>query len=87
MTQYGSYRTVEPFDPPTQNTIRSVNDTDYRLSSLTNGEIQGHSRTGTNILVNSPVNNTEYICVSLTNDGETRSQPSYIIIAGEHTLS
>ena len=20
-TQYGSYRTVEPFDPPTQNTI------------------------------------------------------------------
>ena len=46
-----------------------------------------YSRTGTNILVNSPVNNTEYICISTTNDGETGSDPAYIIIAGEHTLS
>ena len=34
---------------------------DYRL---TNGALPGHSRTVTNILVNSRVNNTEYICVS-----------------------
>ena len=37
------------------------------------------SCTETSILVNSPVNNTEYICVSQTNDGDTSSDPSYII--------
>ena len=29
------------------------------------------------------MNNTEYICVSATNDGDTISDPAYIIIAGE----
>ena len=62
-----------------------VNGTDYTLGRLTNGALPGHSRTGANILVNSPVNNTEYICVSTTNDGETSSDPAYIIIfAGEY---
>ena len=60
-----------------------VNNTNYRLSELTNGTLHGHNRTGTNILVNNPVNNTEYICVSLTSDGDTSSNPAYIIIAGE----
>ena len=60
-----------------------VNDTDYTLTRLTNGTLPGHNRTGTNILVNSPVNNTKYICVSQISDGETRSNPAYIIIAGE----
>ena len=62
-----------------------VNDTDYTLTSLANEALPGHSRNGTNILVNSPLNNTEYICVSQTNDGETRSDPAYIIIAGEQS--
>ena len=39
------------------------------------------------VLVNSPVNNTEYICVSSTNDGETSSDPAYIIIAGEYACN
>ena len=60
-----------------------VNGTSYILSDLTSGDLPGHSRTGTNILVNSPMNNTEYICVSQTNDGETISDPVYVIIAGE----
>ena len=60
-----------------------VNGTSYALSSLANGALPGHSHSGTNILINSPVNNTEYICVSLTNDGGTISEPAYIIIAGE----
>ena len=25
LTHYGSYKTVEPFDPPTQNTINKIN--------------------------------------------------------------
>ena len=61
-----------------------VNGTSYTLASLTNGALPGHNRTGTNILVNNPVNNTEYICASTTNDGETSSDPAYIIIAGEY---
>ena len=62
-----------------------VDGSDYTLTRLTNGALPGHNRTGTNILVNSPVNNTEYICVSQTNDGETSSDPAYIIIAGERS--
>ena len=61
-----------------------VNDTAYTRTQLTNGALQGHGRAGANILVNSPVNNTEYICVSLNDDdNETNSDPTYIIIAGE----
>ena len=59
-----------------------VNGSDYLLSSLTNGALPGHSRTGRNILVNSPVNNTEYICLSATKDDKTLSVPAYITIAG-----
>ena len=67
--------------------IWTVNGTDYRLGSLTNGALLGHNVTGTNILVNSPMNNnTKYVCVSLNNDdSETISDPAYIIIiAGEY---
>ena len=60
-----------------------VNGTDYRLSSLADGELAGHNRNGTNILVDSPVNNTEYICVSQTNDDDTTSDPAYIFVASE----
>ena len=68
-------------------TIWRVNVSSYTLADLTNGALLGHNRTGTNILVNSPVNDTEYICVSLTIDGEIRSDPAYIIIAGEHACN
>ena len=62
-----------------------VNGTAYLTINLDDGTLPGHSRTGTNILVNIPVNNTEYVCITLTNDGdETHSDPAYIIIAGEY---
>ena len=60
-----------------------VNGTVYILTSLSNGALPGHNATGTNILIDSPVNNTEYICVSSTIDGEASSDPAYITIAGE----
>ena len=63
----------------------SVNGTDFTLTnSRLLGALPGHSHNGTNILVNSPLNNTEYICVSQTNYGKTRSDPAYIVIAGEY---
>ena len=40
-----------------------VNGRGYILSAISDGVLPGHNRTGINILVNSPVNNTEYICV------------------------
>ena len=62
-----------------------VNGTVYLLSELFNGALPGHNVTGTIILVNSPVNNTEYVCVYVINDGEIRSDTVYvIIITGEY---
>ena len=60
-----------------------VNDTTYFLSDLSNGLLLGHNRTGTNMLINIPVNNTEYVCLSQTNDGSVQSEPAYIYIAGK----
>ena len=62
-----------------------VNGTSYSRNDLTNGLLPGHSRTGANILVNSPVNNTEYICVFLDDDfNENSTDPVYITIAGKY---
>ena len=61
-----------------------VNGSSYTFGQLTHGDLPGHSSTGSNILVNGPVNNTEYICVSTTDDGDTISDPAYVIIAGEY---
>ena len=62
-----------------------VDGTDYLLSGLTNGDLPGHSAIGNNILVNRPMNNTEYICVYLNDRGTSiRSDPTYIVIAGKY---
>ena len=63
-----------------------VNGILYAFGQLANGDLPGHNAAGSNILVNSPVNNTEYICVSLTNNILFNSDPVYIIIAGEYVL-
>ena len=58
----------------------------YLLSFLTDGALPGHSRIGSNILVNSPVNNTKYICISPAYDpamSSVESDPAYIVIAGK----
>ena len=61
----------------------------YFIYFISNGILPGHNSSGTTILVNSPVNNTEYICVSPSNNpalNDVSSDPAYIVIAGE-TLS
>ena len=60
-----------------------VNGASYNLTDLNNGALPGHSHTGTNILVNNPMNNTKYICVSQSSGSYTISKPAYTIIAGE----
>ena len=63
--------------------IWKINGTFYTLSALTNGAIQGHNRRGANLLVSSPANGTEYICVSQTTNGDIDSNPAYILVAGK----
>ena len=61
-----------------------VNGTDRLLASLTNGALPGHNVTGTNILVNSPANNTKYICVFLNDDGnQITSDTAHVFVAGK----
>ena len=60
-----------------------VNNKYYTLTDLSNRVLPDHSRTGTNILVYRPLNNTEYVCVSTTNNGDVSSDPAYLIIIGE----
>ena len=38
-------------------------------------------------LIDTPVNNTEYICVYLDGGNRAMSDPTFIIIAGEHTIN
>ena len=62
-----------------------VNDTNYNVVQLINRALPGHELAGTNLLVNSPVNNTKYICVFVNDGGnETYSDPAYVVIAGKH---
>ena len=60
----------------------NVNNSDYTVGNLAMGGLPGHNATGTNILVNHPANDTQYICVFLAN-GEIRSDPVYVYVAGE----
>ena len=57
--------------------------TAYLLGDLTNGALPGHNVRRTSILVNSPVNNTEYVCVFLDAGNQTDSDPACVVIAGE----
>ena len=59
----------------------------YTVVDLANRALRGHNSSGANILINSPVNNTEYICVSLTNGGQDESKPAHIVISGEFNIN
>ena len=61
-----------------------INDTFYITTNHSNGALPGHHRAGTNLLIDSPVNNTKYICVSINNYNVLISDPVWIIIAGEN---
>ena len=61
----------------------TINNTVYRVTSLARGNLLGHDTRGTNVLINIPVNNTEYVCVCFFNSTDEHSDPAYIIIAGK----
>ena len=49
--------------------------------------LPGHMVNGTNLVIVKATNNTEYICVSTTSDGDTPSAPVYLYIAGMLIIS
>ena len=57
---------------------------EYTLNALFRGELNGHNISGNNILINVPVNNSEYVCVS--NEGTTAipSDPGFLFVAGKY---
>ena len=63
-----------------------VNDMTFTISQLASGRLPGHNRSASNILVNSPVNNTEYICVSQLIHSDINSDPAYIYVAGKYDV-
>ena len=46
------------------------------------GRLPGHTVNGTNLVIVKATNNTKYVCVSITNDGDIFSDPVYLYPAG-----
>ena len=61
---------------------RLNNDRIYTLTEIRNGDLTGHSLNGANLVINTPVNNTKYNCVSIQDDGNIISYPAFLYIAG-----
>jgi len=65
-------------------TLWRVNGTTYTLRQLRDGGLPNHNHTGRNIIIEVPVNGTEYICAALISDNnEVDSDPAFVFIAGE----
>ena len=54
----------------------------YTLTEIRNGNLTGHSLNGTTFVINIPINNTEYNCVSIRDAGNIISDPAFLYIAG-----
>ena len=62
-----------------------VNGTLFTTGHLLAGNIEGHSANGANIVINVPMNDTEYICISnVVGSQEVTSPPAFLYIAGEY---
>ena len=60
---------------------------EYTLNSLFRGELNGHNASGNNILINVPVNNSEYVCISNVGTTAISSNPAFIYVAGKFLTS
>jgi len=62
----------------------SVNDSSAAsLGDIHDGDLEGHSLNGTSLVVDIPVNNTKYVCVSIRDAGNLESEPAFLYIAGK----
>ena len=65
-------------DVPAEQAWR-VNSTDFSFLTIMGGMLSGHNVSGANILIWTPMNNTNYKCVNRSTAGE----PYYVFVAGE----
>ena len=64
-----------------------INGTTFTLNELARGELPGHTRDGTNIVIETPVNNTQYVCESLISTNHSiQSEAAFVYIAGELSI-
>ena len=62
-----------------------MNGTSFTIGRLLAGAVEGHNTSGSNIVINIPMNDTEYICVSYAlNIPDVMSLPAFLYIAGEY---
>ena len=61
----------------------TVNGSTFTLTELQNGNLPGHNRSGSNIVIITPTNNTQYICESIRDEGDISSSPAFLYIAGK----
>ena len=59
-----------------------INGFKFTLTQLANGAVVNHSNNGLNIVINVPVNNTEYVCVEALQLSDILSDPVFIYLAG-----
>ena len=52
------------------------------VANIRNGGFPDHAVNGSNLVIVNATNNTEYICVSVTDNGNVYSDPVILYIAG-----
>ena len=57
---------------------------EFTPNGLLNNNLNGHGVNGNNILINVPMNNTKYVCVSNEGLSATLNNPTFLYIAGKH---
>ena len=64
-------------------------DPPYPLPFIRNGGLPGHALnvTNDNLIIVNATNNTEYVCVSSTDDGDANSAPVHLYITGMYVVS
>ena len=67
--------------------VNDRTDGEFTPNGLVNGDGHMHGVDGTNILINVPMNNTEYACVSNVGLDVSLSDPAFLNIAGKHTCT
>ena len=58
------------------------------IYDIRNGKLDNHiyDANGTNLVVLVPTNNTQYVCVAIRDEGDFRSNPVYLYIAGTYVF-
>ena len=71
---------------PTWDITFNGTEEEFTPGALLDGDLAGHNISGSNLLINIPVNNSRYICISNVGVQTTPSDPAFLYIAGKYAL-